>query len=152
MCLFAHLHFFFLIKFNLIGCCFHFYMSSIFCFLLNCKIVLKKQNKTKHKRKIVYILHYCSVLRKHILISETWVISLLITEGSSPSSFTLTRKAWLAGSMARSMHTNFLVTRLTTWQNSHLQRHISEVLEFAVDIQITDAAMEACAILSWRLA
>lgn len=108
--------------------------------------------KNIHKRIIICILHYCSVLRKDILISETWVISLLITEGSSPSSFTLTGKAWLAGSMACSMHTNFLVTRLTTWQNSHLQWHVSEVLEFTVDIQITDATMETCAILAWRLA
>lgn len=96
--------------------------------------------------------YYSTVLRKDILISKTWVVSLLITEGSSPSSFTLTGKAWLAGSMACSMHTNFLMTRLTSWQNSHLQWHISEVLEFTVDIQITDATMEAGAILSWRLA
>lgn len=86
-----------------------------------------------------------------ILISKTGVISLLITEGSSPSSFALTGKARLAGSMARAVHTNFLVTRLTTWQNSHLQWHISEVLEFTVDIEVTDATVEAGAILSWRL-
>lgn len=132
------------------GCCFHFYMPRLCCFLQMWTFMKKK--KKIHITGDMCILYYCFFLRKDILISETRVVSLLITEWSGPSSFALTGEAWLAGSMACAMHTNLLMARLTPWQNSHLQGHISEVLEFAVDIQITDATMEAGAVLPWWLA
>jgi hypothetical protein len=50
------------------------------------------------------------------------------------------------------MGTHFLVAWLTARQNACLHGHLLEVLQLTVDVKVPDAAVEAGAILPWRLA
>lgn len=88
----------------------------------------------------------------NLLVSNTRIIGLLVTEGSHPSFLTLAGEARVTAGPAHAMGTHLLVAWLTAGQDACLHGHFSEVLQFTVDVKVPDAAVEAGPILARGLA
>lgn len=80
------------------------------------------------------------------LVPLTGVANGLITMGSNPAWITVANGAMSSIGLANAMQAVELAARLTTRHHSWLHLGLRKILQFVVNVQVADAAMEAGAI------